>query len=345
LPAHRLSNSGDISARAGEVVAAATQYFQPPERQRRLRRGVLALLVLWAIVSLAKLVWALLPQPAVTAPAAPAINPALRSETASSMPPVDIERLQSRHLFGDASAAGLVEAAPVPVEASAGEREGIEDGARETRLQLVLRGVVSARQDGLGHAIIEHRNKQDVYAVDDELPVSGKVVLAKVMPRQVVLDNNGTYELLTLYEDSELDAQLSAAPAPVAKPKPVSNSRPAAAVDKRDDESVTELASGYRDQLYRDPQSLAEVVRISAVRESGQLVGYRIAPGSDAAQFSRLGFESGDIVTGINGVTLDDPSQAMRIYQSMRTASEAVFDLQRGGQQVSVSVSLGAAEG
>ena len=29
-----------------------------------------------------------------------------------------------------------------------------------------------------------------------------RVVLAKVMPRQVVLDNGGTYELLTLFEDS-----------------------------------------------------------------------------------------------------------------------------------------------
>ena len=49
-------------------------------------------------------------------------------------------------------------------------------------------GFVASTEDGLGHAIIEHRSQQTVYAVEDELPVPGKVVLAKVMPKQVVLD-------------------------------------------------------------------------------------------------------------------------------------------------------------
>jgi hypothetical protein len=58
-----------------------------------------------------------------------------------------------------------------------------------------------------------------VYAVEDKLPVSGDVVLAKVMPRQVVLDNGGTYELLTLFEDTELDAQLPPGGSPPVAPQ------------------------------------------------------------------------------------------------------------------------------
>ncbi len=345
MPAQWLSNSSDYSARVAEHLATAAHYLSRPDRLRRVRQFVLALLCLWLVVSLAKLVWALLPAPPVsTADSAPVINPAVRSEASAGRPPVDIERLKGQHLFGDASAAGIVETLPVEESPSASEREGIEDGARETRLQLTLRGVVAASEDGLGHAIIEHRNKQQVYAVDDELPVGDKVVLAKVMPRQVVLDNNGTYELLTLYDESDLDRQLGSRAPPPPTLSPTGRAPgPAAVVDKRSDTEVTELASEYRDQLYRNPQTLAEVVRISAVREGGVLRGYRIAPGSDTAQFTRLGFQAGDIVTGINGISLDDPTQAMRVYQSMRTASEAVFEVQRAGQPVSLSISLGPA--
>ena len=69
---------------------------------------------------------------------------------------------------------------------------------------------------------------------------------------------------------------------------------------------------------------------------------FQIAPGNDAAQFKQLGFEAGDLVTGINGIALDDPANTMRLYQAMRTASEAVFEITRGNQPVSLSVSLDA---
>ena len=54
--------------------------------------------------------------------------------------------------------------------------------------------------DGLGSAVIKGGSREQVYAVGDDLPVSGKVTLVKVMPRQVVIDNSGTYELIKLYE-------------------------------------------------------------------------------------------------------------------------------------------------
>lgn len=345
LPAQWLSSSSDISARVAESFANAAHYLSRPDRFRRLRLAAMALLCLWLVVSLARLIWALVPSPAVsTGDATPVINPAVRSEASASRPPVDIERLREHHLFGDASAAGLAEVLPPAPDPDATAREGIEDGARESQLQLTLHGIVSASEDGLGHAIIEHRNRQAVYAVDDELPVASNVVLAKVMPGKVVIDNNGTYELLTLYEMSELDSQAQSA-APSGSAAPTAPRAAPDVVDKRSDTQVTAMANDYREQLYRNPQSLAEVVRISAVRDGGELRGYRIAPGSDAEQFSRLGFKAGDIVTGINGIALSDPAQAMRVYQTMRTASEAVFDVQRGDQSVSVSISLDSSGG
>ena len=309
MPAQWLSSSNEVSERVTGSLETALRGLSRPENARRLRRAVGLLLAVWAVMSLAQLFWALFPSPEVTVPEQfEVINPMSRNTSAAPPDSVNIEKLQAWHLFGEA---GTTEpdavAAPEPVAANA--REGIEDDARETRLQLILRGAVASSQDGLGHAIIEYKKKQAVYAVEDKLPVSGEVVLAKVMQRQVVLDNGGTYELLTLFEDSKLDTQL---PAPDARPV-VSSPRTPARIDKRAESDTTVLAQGYRDRLYQNPQSLAEVVSVSAVREGGELLGYRISPGRDQEQFSQLGFKSGDLVTGINGIALNDPANTMRL--------------------------------
>jgi general secretion pathway protein C len=67
-----------------------------------------------------------------------------------------------------------------------------------------------------------------------------------------------------------------------------------------------------------------------------------VSPGKDAEQFKQLGFEPGDVVKAINGVTLDNPTNTMVLYNSLRTAADVVFELQRGDQQLSLSVNLDA---
>ena len=223
----------------------------------------------------------------------------------------------------------------ITLDEASRERAGIEKGARETRLDLRLVGVVASSEDGLGHAMIEHRKKQDIYAVDDKLPVSGRVTLAKVMPQQVVLNNGGTYELLKLFDKEGLSAQVPA-PAPRRQSRPTSE----AVREVSGGERADELARQYRDQLYTNPQSLAEVVRVSAVREGNNLVGYRIAPGREPEQLTALGLRDGDLVTAVNGIALDDPSNTVKLYQAMRTAQEATFEIQRNGRPFTVSVNL-----
>ena len=340
MAAEWLSKSSDLPGRLSDALEAGLNWFAEPVRVRRLRWILMALCILWAAVALSRLVWSLLPgSGAQPPPLEQVINPVAAPTAEEPAQQVDIERMVAWHLFGEVGAEAPPAAVVEPTAATqATGREGIEKGARESRLDLKLRGVVASTRDGLGHAIIEHRKQQAVYAVEDQLPVPGRVVLAKVMARQVVLDNGGTYELLTLFEDSELDTQVPAAPAP-------REDAAATVVDKRSENSVTALARGYRERLYTDPQSLAEVVSVNAVRENGDLLGYRVAPGARQEQFEQLGFRRGDLVTGINGIALNDPANTMRLYQTMRTASEAVFELQRDGEPLVISVNLEEAQG
>lgn len=337
MPANWLSNSSDVTQRLSGVLEDALQTVSQPANARRLRQGLLALFVLWGVLAMTQLIWGFLPSRDMALPeTAVVINPVTLAAPSDTAQAVNIEQVQGWHLFGEAGAAADAGAIELEPETAAAPLEGIEKDARKTRLDLKLRGIVASTDDGLGYAIIEHKSRQDIYAVEDKLPVSGQVLLAKVMPGQVVLDNGGTYELLQLFGESPLDNQLPSERSVPEAPKRAAAVAPQVGADS----SAADLARSYRQRLYENPQTLAEVVTISAVREDGQLLGYRVAPGKDKQQFEQLGFKPGDLVTSVNGIELNDPANTLRLYQAMRSASEAVFDLQRNDQPVTISVSL-----
>ena len=210
------------------------------------------------------------------------------------------------------------------------------DSASETRLSLRLQGVVTSDRADAARAMIEHKNKQQQYALGDKLPISGRVTLAKILADRVVLDNGGNYELLLLFDKSSISA-LPMASARVEQPR--------RSIDQRGNKNLTEIAESYRRRLYRDPQSLSDVVKISAVRVDGQLQGYRVSAGKARGQFESLGFKPNDIVTAVNGIELTDPGKAMELYRVMRSAEEASFAVRRGEEELTLVVGLQKPDG
>ena len=299
-----------------------------------LQRGLIAVLVLWAVNSTANTLWALIPSSPVEVSKSVVINPPPSSNAASAASEtIDVSSILGMSVFGAAEPSEVQDLAPV--NAVATPREGIENGARETSLALTLTGIVASTTDGLGSAMIEARKKQELYSVGDDLPANGKVTLAKILPKQVVIDNNGTYELITLFDDNGIVGIVQSASSELP------NRTPALTAEVSTNQSERQqLAANYREQLYSDPQSLAGLVSISAVQSDGGLKGYRVAPGRDAEQFTALGFKAGDIVTAVNGYTLSDPTNTVRLYQLMRDATDATFEIERDGSPVSISVSL-----
>jgi general secretion pathway protein C len=309
------------------------RWMADEQRLPKLQRVGLVLIALWAINSLVNTVWAFMPSSSVEPSRAVVINapPAMQNTTAAET--IDVSSILGLAVFGQVEA-GVSETLP-DTTAQVNPRAGIENGAKETSLALKLTGIVASTADGLGSAMIEVRKKQELYSVGDDLPANGKVTLAKILPKQVVIDNNGTYELITLFEDNTIIGIVQTAePTAEAEPDQV------AAAPRANAQERQRLAVGYRDQLYNDPQSLAGLVSISAVQADGGLKGYRVSPGRDSAQFSALGFKAGDIVTAVNGYALSDPTNTMRLYQLMKDATDATFEIERDGTAVSINVSL-----
>ena len=304
------------------------------QRLPSIQKVLMAVLILWAVNSLANALWALVPGSPISVSQSVVINPPPSSNAASAgSETIDVSSILGMSVFGAAEPSEVQDLAPV--NAVAAPREGIENGARETSLALTLTGIVASTADGLGSAMIEARKKQELYSVGDDLPANGKVTLAKILPKQVVIDNNGTYELITLFDDNGIVGIVQSASSELP------NRTPALTAEVSTNQSERQqLAANYREQLYSDPQSLAGLVSISAVQSDGGLKGYRVAPGRDAEQFTALGFKAGDIVTAVNGYTLSDPTNTVRLYQLMRDATDATFEIERDGSPVSISVSL-----
>ena len=289
---------------------------------RTIKQALCGVLVIWLLYGLAQLCWLLLIEPDGQEALAPVpVSTGPKSQAAV----VDVAALQSLQLFGEA---GKQQAAVVEVKTVA---EGIEDQARKTSLDIQLQGIVYSNEPELGVAMIVVKGKSDQYHIGDKLPLSPRVELAKVLVDRVIIDNSGRYESLWLFDENK-------------KPRLSSNrAKPADAAklnDLRGKKDATELARDYRSRLYKNPSSLAEVVRISPAQVDGQMVGYRVSPGRDKEQFKAFGFEAGDVVTSINSVSLDDPSKALEVYKMMRTAREASFTVDRRGESIQLMVSL-----
>ena len=308
-----------------------------PARLQRLQTALIVLLVLWSLSSVSQLIWIPLRANPIDAAPALALNPP-KPTGGPKTAVIDTSGVMGLGLFGGSPEALTEAASAALAEAS---RDGIEQNAQETRLALTLTGIVASTEDGTGSAVIKSGAAEQVYAVGDALPASGQVVLAKVMPQQVVIDNNGTYELIKLYEGPGIaiptraarqSSQNAVAPSPVASPS--EGGAPATAAEQ------TALASQYRRQLYDSPESLASVVSVSPVREGDSVIGYRIAPGADRVAFDTFGFQSGDIVTAVNGLALSDASNTVKLYQTMKDATQASFDIERDGGTVTVNVDL-----
>lgn len=289
--------------------------------------AVTILLTLVLALSLARLFWLSF------APSETAAGRPLDGLTISGVPPsgadmavVDIAALKALALFGSANAPGAAEA-DKPAE------QPMVIAAEETKLDLLLMGVVDSNQPEAARAIIAKGNQQDVYAPGDKLPVGNQVSLDRVLADRVILNNNGRYESLLLYEEGS-----GAADQGFDNGDNVSRS---AAVERRAAPAI-EIPENIEETLAAGnvPDSINDVIKLTVAREGNQVIGYRVRPGRYRELFDQFGFKSGDVVTHVNGVGVDDPTQAMAVYREVRTAASARFDLLRDGEALTLEIDL-----
>lgn len=291
---------------------------------------VILILVIWLTHSLARLLWLVVPTPEIPPASVTllATGGAVATDTADT---VNIAQLKSLTPFGNVAELPPVEEAP-PVS-------DIEANT-DTQLNLILRGVFGSTTETAARAIIAAGDKADVYSVGDTLPVGTNVTLAKVLDVRVIINNNGNFESLWMYKDDPNAPQLA-----VYSPPPTPSGRPQQRSLTSDNkapiyDSPSRSAPAGEPSMTEISKTLSDVVSFSIYREGGQVVGYKIRPGRDAALFESLGLQTDDIVTAVNGVSLSTPGKIMEVYKSMGNATSATLEIRRGGSTVNLDVML-----
>ncbi|GHG75417.1 type II secretion system protein GspC [Alishewanella longhuensis] len=280
---------------------------------------ILVILLAWL---LAKFSWQFLPKPESVLPVLPV------QATANRSVPQDLTNLTRYPLFGKAEP--VVATTPVAVTE-----------APKTQLNVKLTGLVAVpAKPEAGSAVIEHRGTEATYAVGDMLEGT-RAKLHQVLDDRVLLEQNGRFETLMLdgVEFTRI-AQANAGLGREDNPELVAAQEPILIAEP--------IATGFnnpelqaqRDEIMAEPMKFFDYVRVTPVQRDGQLAGYRLMPGKDAAMFQQLGFQQGDLAIEINGVPLNDIQQAGRIINDLRDASEAAIKIERDGEIRDILVSL-----
>lgn len=290
------------------------------------------LLVLCLSVSLARLFWLVFPVP--TIPAATVAIPTSVASGDSNGPAVNIAQLKALTVFGKVEAPKPQDQAPAAIESK----------AVNTQLNLVLVGLMEGNDERSSRAIITSGDKQDVYAVNDPLPVGNNVTLSKVLNDRVIINNNGQYENLWLYSNDPNAppiSQMSMSPV-AARPQPTvsQQSFPTGRPSAIGPEVQSPQKRGDSGGLAEVSRNLSDVVAMSIHRENGQVIGYKIRPGRDVEKFKSAGLQADDVVTAINGMPLNNPAKIMEVYKNLGNTTAASLEIRRGGSVITVDVVL-----
>jgi general secretion pathway protein C len=197
--------------------------------------------------------------------------------------------------------------------------------------ELTLRGTVAGEQASRGRALIEIKGDgQYVFHTGAEMP--GNRVLKEVHASHVVIERNGNLSMLRLPEDEQ----------------PRSNSLPSTRLGSRSNPAnqqaprsiVDQIAMGQVSNIPRpnfDPSRIATQITPLAVREDGQLVGYKLRPGRDSRLLEQLGLNSRDVILNVDGVDLNSPGALLQL-QRMRSGGPVQVRIQRDGREQTITV-------
>ncbi len=288
------------------VLSRLNQWTRLPPAQlwadasRVLPPWVVLLLVVLICWQLAKAVWLLFPSPAPDS--LPPVQPSQRSGPAAAADGVSIDRIVAARLFGEVDS----EAPVVLVE---------QEDAPDTQLSLELRGTVASPDERRALAIIAERGGAErVYFIGDAVP--GGATLNTVHMDRVLLRRAGRLEALRLPRSEDSPGPRQAAPArAAARPSP-----------------TAARAATLQQVVQQGGAALTEIIRPQPVFKDGQQQGYRVYPGRQRQQFTQLGLRPGDLITQINGMSLDDPARGMEIFRSLADATSVTVTVDRNGE-------------
>lgn len=234
---------------------------------------------------------------------------------------VDLDKVRAARLFSTPGPAGQSTTVAAPPPSSLPPSGPVR-----------LEGVVMATDPARSVAFLRSGSRQQAYRAGDTL-ADGGLVLREIARDHVLLDRRG--EILRL--DLHASAAASAPAAGSAADLLTGISAALPRINQSDLEGAMQQVNAAFNVA-----SLSEVIQIRPAQRNGRLIGYQLNPGVRIKEFVQLGLRTGDIVTAVNGIPLDDLSALQSLGSLMNGATEVSFSLLREGQVQNLRISLQA---
>ncbi|WP_232771568.1 type II secretion system protein GspC [Colwellia sp. 12G3] len=296
---------------------------------RRVAQFAMAILLVYIAYISAKITWSVIPQVQLSQNTAINGN-STKFNANKSDQTINVSKIQALNLFGqyneNADATPEIEMSDVP----------------ETKLNLILSGLVASDEKSIAAAVIENQGKQETYGIGDII-IGTRANLEQVLTDRVIIKQSGRLETLMLdgFDYNQPAEDVSSKPAPSkSRPKEGPQSTRSDVVDQRDNKQLTETANNLREELANDPAKIGDYLGISPKREDGNIVGYTLRPGKKPEFFKQAGLEAGDVAVEMNGFDLIDPAQAMQAMAEMKQARDISLLIDRQGSLTEILISL-----
>ena len=182
----------------------------------------------------------------------------------------------------------------------------------ETKLALTLIGTfLSGSEDP--YAIIESKKskEQDVFSPGDSIFDAAKLVA--IFNDRVDIDRNGTIETLPLEEGS--DGSLG----------------DGETVASAGEDSFM-VSEAEVDKALENLPLLLSQARAVPYFKNGKSVGLRLFAIKRGSLYEKIGLKNGDILKTINGNSLGDITQAVKLFEKLKEEREIALVLERNGQ-------------
>ena len=223
---------------------------------------------------------------------------------------IDINTITDKNLFGSLSNQNFIQK----------PRESDYLNTPETSLNLQLKGVIFDEDQGKSIAIVlTEANEEKVFKINDVITDNGTTILHAIYEDRIILNRGGILEALTL--PKSLEANLGSLN-----------------ISIRTNNISNQSEIPIRNVISNNISSLTDIIRVAPHIQDGEMIGFRLSPGSSQDKFETLGLQSGDIILDINGTTMSDPSNALQVFESLNEATYASLTILRNGNRQVISL-------
>jgi general secretion pathway protein C len=189
---------------------------------------------------------------------------------------------------------------------------------KKTELKLKLWGTVTGGTAET-YAVIEDTKlrKQTLYRVNDTVQTA---VVKEIHREKVILEVEGTYEVL------EMEKIKSASTAASRRTRSTSRT------ERNPVQSNVTLKREKIESAVNDLNTLMKQIRIRPHFKDGKPDGLTISGIRSKSIFSDMGLRNGDVITGVDGNMIESVDDALKLYESLQSATSVQVQLRRRGQ-------------